>query len=147
MITDFEMNNEKNQDIKVINTLQFGELTIEQKHIFYFDDGMLGFDHLREFVLITEENTIPFRWLISLDEPEVGFPMLSPWHIDLTYEPGEEFNIENEVLLVVVTLEDEKGLMTANMKAPVVLNVVDQSGKQIILTSEKYSPTHIIRKK
>jgi flagellar assembly factor FliW len=127
-----------------INTHQFGELTVEAKHIFVFQNGLLGFEDLREFVLISEEETEPFKWLISIEKPEIGFPMLSPWYIDLSYDPGNAFDFNKQVIMVVVTLENEEGLMTANMKAPIILNVENQSGEQLILPSDKYSPTHLI---
>ncbi len=128
----------ENTESRTIKTLHFGEITVESKHIFYFENGLLGFENLKEFVLISEEETVPFKWLISLETPEIGFPLLSPWHINLEYEPGKEFDIETEVMFVVITLGGKKG-MTANMKAPVILNVVDQAGKQIILPMDTYS--------
>jgi flagellar assembly factor FliW len=132
-----------NQEIRKIFTTQFGELDIEQKHIFVFPSGLLGFEELREFVLISEEETVPFKWLICLEKPEIGFPLLSPWHIDLTYDPGPGFDLESEVMMVVITLRD-RGLMTANLRAPIVLDVHNQSGKQVILHSEKYYTDYTI---
>ena len=129
---------------KRIVTLQFGEIEVEQKHIFKFSEGVFGFEDLREFVLISEEDTVPFRWLISLEKPEIGFPLLSPWHIDLNYNPGKDINLENEVIMVIITLENDKGVMTANMKAPVIMDVANQTGKQIILPSDKYSPNFVV---
>jgi flagellar assembly factor FliW len=138
------MDNKHKPEKRIINTTQFGELEVGTEHIFNFSNGILGFEELREFILISEEETIPFKWLISLEKAEIGFPLLSPWHIDLTYEPGKDFDIHKLVFMVVVTLEDEKGLMTANMKAPIIFDVENQKGEQIILPSEKYSPSHII---
>lgn len=135
------------KEVRKITTLHFGELTIEPQHIFRFDDGLLGFEQLKEFVLISEEETLPFRWLISLESPEIGFPLLSPWYLDQSYDPGRDFDIERQVIFVVITLEDEKGLMTANMKAPVILDVKRQSGIQVILPTDKYSPTYVIQKR
>lgn len=133
--------------IKKLDTVQFGEIEIESKHIFNFPYGMLGFEDLREFILISDEETAPFRWLISIDNPEIGFPVLSPWHVDLTYNPGRDFNMDKEVIFVVITLEDENGQMSANMKAPVILDVVEQNGRQVILPTDKYLPNHVIPKK
>jgi flagellar assembly factor FliW len=130
-----------------IKTLQFGEINVEPDHVFVFDNGMLGFENLREFVLISEEETLPFKWLISMEEPEIGFPLLSPWHIDISYNPGKEFDLERQVIFVVVTLEDEKGLMTSNMKAPLVLNIEQQTGQQVILPTDKYSPNYVIKRR
>jgi flagellar assembly factor FliW len=134
----------KSKDVREISTIQFGEISVEPKHIFKFKHGLLGFEELSEFVLISEEETLPFKWLISLDNPNIGFPLLSPWHIDLSYSPGKKFSEENKVLFVIITLENTHGMMTANMKAPVVLNVELQSGEQVILPKDKYSPNFVI---
>lgn len=132
---------------RLIKTLQFGTLEIEPHHIFYFENGILGFEDLHEFVLIADEETLPFKWLISIEKPEIGFPLLSPWHLDLMYDPGPEFDLEKLVLMVIVTLEDDKKQMTANMKAPIVFDVESQSGLQVILPSDKYSTNFVIPKK
>ncbi|MCX8054374.1 MAG: flagellar assembly protein FliW [Ignavibacteria bacterium] len=132
---------------RVIKTNYFGELEIDDEYIFKFKDGMLGFEDLHDYVLISEESTAPFKWLISVDEPEIGFPLLSPWHIDVYYDPGIKYDLEKQVLFVVITLEDENGEMSANMKAPVIFNIEEQTGKQIILPSDKYSTNYVIAKK
>ncbi len=132
------------KEVKKISTIQFGELEIEPQHIFYFDNGILGFENLREFVLVADEETHPFKWLISIEEPAIGFPLISPWYLDINYDPGDEFDIEKLVLMVIVTLEDENKQMTANMKAPVVFDVENQKGWQTILPSDKYSTNFVI---
>lgn len=140
------MTEKKNTKAKHIRTLQFGELDIEAKYIFNFKDGLLGFEELSEFVLISEEETVPFRWLISIEQPAIGFPLLNPWLLDANYEPGMKIDMNKDVLMVVVTLEDEKGLMTANMKAPIIFDIANLTGKQLILTSDKYSTNYVINK-
>lgn len=132
---------------RVIKTNYFGELEIDEEYIFHFKDGMLGFEDLHDYVLISEESTAPFKWLISVDEPEIGFPLLSPWHIDVFYDPGIKYDMEKQVLFVVITLEDENGEMSANMKAPVIFNIEEQTGEQIILPSDKYTTNYVIAKK
>jgi len=138
---------EKVKEKRIIKTLQFGVLEIEPHHIFYFENGILGFEDLHEFVLIADEDTLPFKWLISIENPEIGFPLLSPWHLDLMYDPGPEFDLEKQVLMVIVTLEDENKQMTANMKAPIVCDVENQKGWQTILMNDKYSTNFVIPKK
>lgn len=132
---------------KKILTRQFGEITVTDDLIFDFSNGILGFEHLNQFILISDEDTEPFKWLLSLENPEIVFPLLNPWQIDINYDIGNEFNHENDAVMVIVTLSDEDGSMTANMKAPIILNVVEQKGKQIILPSDKYSTNLIITKK
>ncbi len=137
-------NNEKGT--RKVNTLHFGMINVEEDYIFHFENGLLGFEILREFVLISDEDTMPFRWLVSIDEPAISFPLLSPWLIDLSYKPGKQFDDPNFVLFSIVTLEDDMGNMTANLKAPIVLNISNQTGEQVILTNDKYSPMSIIPK-
>lgn len=126
-----------------IKTLHFGELTVESNHIFYFPNGVLGFEDLKEYALVSDEDTQPFKWLISMDEPVIGFPLLSPWIIDLNYKPGRDIDPERKVVFCIVTLRDDQG-MTANLKAPIVLDIESHSGEQIILPSDKYSPSHVV---
>ncbi|MBX3042456.1 MAG: flagellar assembly protein FliW [Candidatus Kapabacteria bacterium] len=135
------------QKERVIFTPHFGEITVGKEYIFIFPEGILGFEDLREFVLISEEESAPFKWLISLEQPEIGFPLLSPWLLDLEYNPGKSHDKEELVLFVIITLEDENHQMTANMKAPIILNSKSQDGQQVILTTDKYSTNHIISKK
>lgn len=131
---------------KTIKTLQFGEINVEPQFVFHFKDGILGFENLKDFVLISEEETVPFKWLVSMDEPEIGFPLLSPWHIDLTYNPGKDIDTDKFVMFVVITLDRANGQMSANMKAPVILDVNTQTGEQRILRSDKYSTNYIFPK-
>ena len=128
----------------VIDTHQFGEIEVTPELIFHFDNGLLGFEDLMDYVLISEESTEPLNWLISVTKPEIGFPVLSPWHIDINYEPGEDFDPRVEIVMVIVTLSDENGRLSVNLKAPVIINAEKLTGKQIILRSDRYSPTHII---
>ncbi len=139
------MSENQEKSSRKITTSQFGEIEIPPKYIFYFEEGLLGFDDLREFALISEEETEPFKWLISLEEPEIGFPLLNPWLINPSYSPNKKFDLSKEAALVVVTLENELGKITANMKAPIVFNTEKNTAEQIILPSEKYSPVYEIK--
>ncbi len=139
--------NENLTDIVKITTPHFGELEINKEQIFYFENGMLGFENLHNFVVVSEEETAPFKWLISIEKPEIGFPLLSPWLIDINYSPGNQYDIEKLVFFVVVTLENEVGKMSANLKAPVILDTENLKGEQIILPFDKYSTNHIIEEK
>jgi flagellar assembly factor FliW len=134
------------QDVKII-TPHFGELIIQNDQIFYFENGMLGFEDLHNFVVISEEETAPFKWLISIEKPEIGFPLLSPWLIDINYSPGDQYDTEKLVFFVVITLENEEGKMSANMKAPVILDTDNLKGEQIILPFDKYATNYIIEEK
>jgi len=120
-----------------INSLHFGKFKLEPNSLFQFEEGLLGFEDLKEFVLVSDDSTVPFKWLISVDNPDIGLPLLSPWLLDLNYKPGRHADEEGCAAFVVVTLSQAKG-MTANMKAPLIFDTKKQSGKQVILPSDKY---------
>jgi len=130
--------------MKKIATLHFGEIEVEDEHIVHFDDGILGFENLKDYVLIVDDETVPFKWLVSLDSPDIGFPLLSPWLVEIEYNPGNDYNFDIEAFFVVVTLEDEDGKMTANLKAPIIINIQDKTGRQIILSTDKYPTNQVI---
>ncbi|MFY8161684.1 MAG: flagellar assembly protein FliW, partial [Candidatus Kapaibacteriota bacterium] len=113
----------------------------------HFAEGLLGFEDLTKFVLISEEETDPFKWLISIDNPDIGFPLISPFFVDLEYKPGRDINLDLEVPICVVTLGDLENNMTVNLKAPIIFNVKELTGKQIIVLSDKYSTNHVLGKR
>ena len=129
-----------------INSSSFGEIEIQPDNIFYFEDGLLGFEMLNNFVLITDDDILPFKWLMSVEEPEIMFPIISPFFIDAEYNPGKHIDLERYVLFSIVTFNDGNGNVTANLKAPIVLNSNDLKGEQIIISNE-YSVNHIIVQK
>lgn len=135
-----------NDNVKIIKTIHFGEMEVEPSHVFYFKDGLLGFEDLKDFVLVSEEESEPFKWLISMTNPDIGFPLLNPWFLDLNYNPGRNIDLEKEVVFSVVTLANTDNEMTANLKAPIIIDISNNEGRQIILPSDKYSPHYSIVK-
>ena len=135
------------QDVINITTIHFGDLEIPKNNLLEFEEGILGFEELKRFVIISEEETEPFKWLLSIDEPNIGFPIIDPWLLDINYSPGKGFKLEEEALFTIITLGKADQNMTANLKAPIVINIKNNKGKQVILPNDKYSPTFIVSKK
>ena len=106
-----------------IDTHQFGKITINKENIFVLPNGLLGFEELKQFILISDEETEPFKWLISVEDPNIGFPIISPFYIDFDYNIGKDIDLEYNALFVVVTLQDENKNISANLKAPIILNL------------------------
>ncbi|GAB4380494.1 MAG: flagellar assembly protein FliW [Calditrichia bacterium] len=133
-------------------TKQFGELDVSEEQVIHFPKGIIGFENCKNFVLIDDEDFEPFRWLISLDRKEFGFPVLDPFLIIENYEKefppsiAKEFKDENTLIGVfcVVTLKGEQGKVTINLKGPILIDYETREGKQIILTSDELSVSHPI---
>jgi len=135
------------QEVINIRTLHFGDIEIPATNVLEFEFGILGFEDLKRFVIISEEETEPFKWLLAIDEPNIGFPIVDPWLLDGNYNPGRTYKIDEEALFSIVTLGKADQNMTANLKAPIVINIKENKGKQIILPNDKYSPTYVVSKK
>jgi flagellar assembly factor FliW len=137
--------------MKVV-THQFGELEISEDQIISFPSGIIGFENCKEFVVINAEDFEPFKWLISLDNQEFGFPILNPFLFVENYldefspSVSRKISQENSAIEVycVVTLKGDNNKVTMNLKGPIIIDYDKNEGKQIILTNDDLSVSHPI---
>jgi len=115
-----------------INNGQFGEIEIDQDSIINFHEGLLGFEELTKFVLITEEDAF-FTWLTSVDQPEIIFPL---FNIGLLLE--EQKSEEDYQPFGIVKLNKVPENITINLKAPVFIDSKSKKGYQRIIDNEDY---------
>jgi flagellar assembly factor FliW len=114
---------------------QFGELEYEEQHVLTFPSGIIGFEQLREFVLLNYEDTEPFRWLVSLQDHSVSFPVLEASRIVPDYTLPD--NPANEVLFIAC-LSGRIEESTVNLKSPILIDHATREGKQVIIENEAY---------
>lgn len=137
-----------------LNTKNFGELDIDEKKIIAFPEGLPGFEEEKEFVIINnEDEENPFCWLQSVKNPDLAFVIVDPffvfsdYSVDLSETVQEKLKIKDEkdvaVYSIVVVPEDLKK-MTANLLGPIVINVRERLGKQVILDDPRYTTKHYI---
>lgn len=134
-------------------TKPFGEIEISDERIINFPDGILGFDYIRRFALL-EENESPFVWLQAYGEPELAFVMISPLEFLDEYslvisqsdidDVGASGPDELLVYAIVTIPSDNPSGMTANLQGPVIINPRTRKGKQAISLSDKYRVRHTI---
>lgn len=116
-----------------LTTRQFGEIEFSPNKILKFHDGILGFEELKDFLLIKADEEF-FFWLTSVDKPEIVFPLIGINLIDSKYPKRE-----NNESFGIVKLDKEPTKITVNLKAPVYINQDKKNGMQIILDDDKYS--------
>lgn len=126
----------------IIQTTRFGQVQFEEEDSISFFEGILGFDGLKKFVLLDDPNDDIFAWLQSCDEPAIAFPVLEPELFAPQYKPTvakadfealKMTDMSRARILCIVTIPDDPTLMTANMKAPVIVNVPMRSARQCVL--------------
>ena len=125
----------------------------EVNHI-VFKEGIPGFEKDKRFIIIPVEEEGPFYYLQSLDselclfivDPFIFFP---DYQIDLPDEQVEDLGKEEArdklVVYVVITLHENFKCSTANLMAPIIINVITRKGIQYILQNQnKYNTKHLI---
>ena len=68
-----------------IETLRFGEIDIEEARIFDFVLPIIGFDKLKKFVILEPTKDNLFKWLQSVEDPTLAFPIISVSALDYDY--------------------------------------------------------------
>lgn len=134
----------------IINTKHFGEIDLDENKIIYFENGILGFENYKKYTILydDEDGKRPdISWLQSLDEPLLAIPVISPFIVKRDYNPEVEDELlrplgnlteDNIVVLVSVTVPSDIEKITANMKAPFVINADSKKGAQIIIENSDY---------
>lgn len=115
-----------------LTTHQFGEIEFDEKIIIEFESGILGFDELKKFIVITEEDGI-FYWLTSVDEPELVFPLYPMKVISENFPEVTGYEVFG-----IVKLDKNPGNITLNMKAPIYLSQDAKKGFQKIVDSDEF---------
>ena len=114
----------------------------------YFEDGIPGLDEYKSYEIKDVEGSDKFKTMISVEEPNVGFVVISPFYVNKDYE----INLNGEIIkslqiedpkdvlvLNLITLGKTLEKSTVNLKAPVIINIKNNKGKQFILQDDKYS--------
>ncbi|GEB31388.1 flagellar assembly protein FliW [Brevibacillus parabrevis] len=112
----------------------------------FFEDGIPGFSHLQFFQLMQEEKS-PFYLIQSIEEKDVGFWVVDPFLFFPSYEfslsssTKEALRMDGQESIAVFSIVTIRGnnQATVNLKAPIVVNLNNRMGKQVILQDDTYS--------
>jgi flagellar assembly factor FliW len=131
------------------DTTRFGQIDVPDDKVFDFPEGMIGFSHLKRFVVIKHKNSESIYWLQSLEKPEIAFPMIYPFIFLPDYAPelndydyqtlkmSRETVTKAEIYNVTIIPADPMD-MSVNLFSPVFINPVERVGKQVILEGSGY---------
>ena len=112
-----------------IESTRFGSLDIADEAVIEFPNGLIGLGGTR-YALIAREESAPFLWLHSIDDPSLAIPVTNPWSffskfaVEISDSEAARIGIndpsEAEVLVTVragESLDDFR----ANLRAPILL--------------------------
>ncbi len=141
-----------------LKTTHFGVLDYEDQSVIEFATGLPAFEDERRFVLLQRPATEPVVFLQSLQRPDLTFITL-PIHL---VDPEYRLNVSPEELetlalpheyqpgtcpetacLTVLTMPEHTPA-TANLLAPIVINLTTRQARQMIQVDSGYSHQHTL---
>ena len=129
------------------NTTRFGEIDVDENLIFNFELPVLGYDDKKYILIDVTENPI-FKWVQSLETPEISFPVTTPALFGHDYV--FELPTHAEELLEIKTAEDvlvfniacipgkKPQDATINLLAPLIFNTKNHKAGQVILADSGF---------
>jgi len=134
---------QKNNDVYYLDT-KIGKIEYTDESIYNFVEGLYGFKDHKKFIIWGGEQYRPFKLLISVDDPDLFFPLINPKILMPDYNPNIKDVQDWEFMCTIVTIGKSRDDVTVNMRAPVLFSKKDKWGKQIILTDSNYLIRHKI---
>ena len=141
-------------------TRRFGTIEVLDENALAVPSGIPGFPQMRRATLMgasavanadaseaDETVDTPLFWLQDLDDGDLAFLCLVPWGTFPDYDfdiDGDELGIDDEAdvrILNIITVRrtEQANTMTANLRAPLVVDVRNQRLHQVILTDARWS--------
>jgi flagellar assembly factor FliW len=136
-----------------MSTLELTELQpmqVKTENVIHMPAGLLGFEDIKRFVLLSDPDEAPFSWFQVLDDPSLAFLVVPPFDAVPEYQP--EISDEDVAYLRlkaptdalmynIVTLRGSQA--TINLKGPIVINRFTLRGKQVVLqNASRWSVRH-----
>jgi flagellar assembly factor FliW len=113
-----------------IDSTRFGALEVPEESVLNFPAGLIGLGGTR-YTLIAREESAPFLWLHSLDDPSLAIPVTNPWFFFSSYEveisdsEAERIGVadpsEADVYVTVRAAEAIEDFR-ANLRAPILVS-------------------------
>ncbi|GGE36209.1 flagellar assembly factor FliW [Pullulanibacillus camelliae] len=136
-----------------IQTKYFGPLDVDQENVIRFANGVPGFPEEKAFIFLPLEADSVYQIMQSTQTPALAFVTVSPfmffkdYSVELSETVIEALNIEKEqdvYISVILTLKKPFKASTANLVAPVIVNLREKQGKQVVLDGTSYHTKHPI---
>ena len=105
--------------------------------------GLLGFEQMKDYLLIAKPGEEPFRWLQVKGNVSLAFVVVEPFLVVPDYQPDiPEADVEllglsspDEAVLYNIVTVHGGGSATVNLKGPIVINRTTGVGKQVVIAN------------
>lgn len=133
-----------------INTRLFGEITVNEEKVIHFENGIIGFPDMQNYLIIFDKDKgdkSMISWLQSIEEPGYAIPILNPLLVKDDYNPVVndellkplgELDTEETIIFVTITIPSNLENTTVNLKAPIIINAITRQACQIVVENDNY---------
>jgi flagellar assembly factor FliW len=139
------------EEVVRIASERFGVFEVATRHVLTFAQGLIGFPAARRFVILDHRPGSPFKWMLSLEEPDLAFAVADPAELVRDYRPPLtlaartlEADPADVGVFVILTIPPDPTRMTANLMAPIVVDVRTRRARQLILDEGRCDPSYSI---
>jgi flagellar assembly factor FliW len=132
-----------------ITTVGFGApevVRVAPSDLYTFPDALPGLEESHRYALVSRLDAAPFHWLQSLDEALVCLPVLrleamevGDYASAVAAVVGEDEEAVRARVLIVARFDQVQGTFLVNLLAPIILDMPQGTGKQIILDGRGYA--------
>ncbi|MBR1976963.1 flagellar assembly protein FliW [bacterium] len=132
----------------IINSTRFGEIKVDTSILLDFVVPIIGYEKFKKFAIVDNNPNSPFKWLQSVADPELAFPITLTDYFDIEYDieiPEEDIklleaeNADDIMALNIVSIpQGNPQASTMNLRAPIIVNTQNHKAAQIILKDNKY---------
>jgi flagellar assembly factor FliW len=134
-------------------TSRFGEIEVPDESQIFFPEGVVGFKGAHHFVMFDCGEEGIFKWLQSVELPELAFVICEAQRIVPDYQVmiGEKERDlleldrpEDAAVCLILNIPENFQDATANLLGPIVMNGESRRGMQLVLVHPDYSARHRI---
>ena len=139
--------------MQTVTSTRFGEMQYSEEDLLVFPRGIPAFEHNHDWILAGEEDNA-IKWLQNIEDGDLALPVTTPDAVMPDYNakiPEDELNIvgskdfaELALLIVVSIPEGAPWDMTANLRAPILVNLKNRRAVQVIVLNEEYPIRHVV---
>lgn len=134
-----------------VDTTRFGAVDVDESRIITFATGLLGFGAYKSYALLQPDESGAFYWLQAMEAPELAFVVTDPriwvpaYQVPIRRDQMEELALESIDRTEVFAIVNKYGrALTANLQGPLVVNVDNRRGMQLVLAEKRWTTRHEI---
>jgi flagellar assembly factor FliW len=125
---------------------RFGEVNYDPDKVVHFPEGLIGFERLRDFIVMPNKNDDVLFCFQSVEESHVAFLLINPALFFPDYQVAVNRNVRKKLgigvndpyfILTTITFHQDQ-TVTLNLLAPVVYAPKTDRAVQIVLEGSGY---------